>query len=249
MTTAREHYDNHLGTVYSWMLGDFDALITRNTAELQSLNLLNPSGNALAIDLGAGPGAHTVPLARAGYRVLAIDTCDALNGELASRTRSLPVQIVQDGLENFRAHTPTPAQLILCMGDTLTHLPTAESVDQLLIDVVAALAPGGSFVTTFRDYVSAELRGPRRFISVRSSADRILTCLLEYSTDHVLVHDLLHERVDGEWRMQVSAYPKLRLDPAAIAVRLAGLGTTVQSSTTASGMARIVARKRAANSE
>jgi hypothetical protein len=34
MTTARAHYDRHLGPVYAWMCGDFAALAARNAAAL-----------------------------------------------------------------------------------------------------------------------------------------------------------------------------------------------------------------------
>jgi hypothetical protein len=33
MTTALEHYENHLGPVYSWMVGDVEAALARGTRE------------------------------------------------------------------------------------------------------------------------------------------------------------------------------------------------------------------------
>ena len=135
------------------------------------------------------------------------------------------------------------AQLILCMGDTLTHLPSVESASRLLQDVSAALAPSGTFIATFRDYVSVELRGAQRFIPVRSSADRILTCFLEYSPANVLVHDILHELIEGQWKMRVSSYPKLRLDPQWVASQLEALGLEVTTGKEANGMARVVAKR------
>ena len=43
------------------------------------------------------------------------------------------------------------ADLILCMGDTLTHLDTVDAVGALSRTVANRLAPGGRFVATFRD--------------------------------------------------------------------------------------------------
>ncbi|MEU8034553.1 hypothetical protein AB0C13_39345, partial [Streptomyces sp. NPDC049099] len=74
-----------------------------------------------------------------------------------------------------------------------------------------ALAPGGHLVVTYRD-LTAELRGTDRFIPVRSSDDRLLTCFLEYrDEDTVIVHDLLHTRTNGSWQQQTGSYPKLRI--------------------------------------
>lgn len=45
----------------------------------------------LAIDLGAGFGMHAVPLARAGWRVVAVDASPILLAELAILSEGLPV--------------------------------------------------------------------------------------------------------------------------------------------------------------
>jgi len=115
--------------------------------------------------------------------------------------------------------------VVVCMGDTLPHLPAKADVAALLGEVVRALRPGGDFVVTYRD-LTGELRGTERFIPVRSTEDRLLTCFLEYrDADTVIVHDLLHTRAEGEWRMAASSYPKLRLsaDWLAEQCRSAGL--------------------------
>src|SRR5690606_8412084 len=81
----------------------------------------------LAVDLGAGFGMHTLPLAKAGHEVIAVDTSDLLLEELATRAQGLRVRAVVGDLMSFPQHLPTGrrADLILCMGDTLTHLREA----------------------------------------------------------------------------------------------------------------------------
>ncbi len=134
----------------------------------------------------------------------------------------------------------TAASLIVCLGDTLTHLESTDDVERLVRDVAASLRPGGRFVVTFRDYMHPAT-GDARFIPVRSDANRIHTCFLEEQPDHMLVHDIVHERDGAAWRMKVSSYPKLRLAPAAVAetLRYAGLEPTVAPG--ARGMVRITA--------
>jgi SAM-dependent methyltransferase len=238
MSTTTLHYQNHLGPVYTWMVGDLDAAFARSRAELDELGLRSSVGGT-AIDLGAGFGLHSLPLAERGYAVTAIDGCKPLMDELRLRSARLPIETIVGDLLAFRAHVHKPVNVILCMGDTLTHLPDFADVDGLLAGAAAALATGGVFAATFRDYASKTLQGDDRFIAVRSDEDRILTCFLEYGEDRVVVHDLLHEKEQGRWRQRVSSYVKLRLHPERIVERLTKLGFTVRVDTGMGGMIRL----------
>lgn len=239
-TSVAHHYESHLGPIYSWMIGDMNAAFARSDLELESLGL-PAAGNA--IDLGAGFGLHALPLARRGFSVIALDAYQPLLDALLSRIGSLPIRTVNANLLAFREHIDRPMDAILCMGDTLTHLPDTASVESLFTDVAASLKDGGIFAATFRDYVSAPLQGDARFILVRADEQRILTCFLEYADTAVTVHDVLHEREGGQWRLRVSSYPKLRLPPAYVADALSVRGLRVQRQTVQGGMVRIVARK------
>jgi 2-polyprenyl-3-methyl-5-hydroxy-6-metoxy-1,4-benzoquinol methylase len=237
MATTVDHYSNLLGPVYTWMVGDVDAALARGDRELEALSL--PSrGGGTAVDLGAGFGMHAIPLARRGFSVLAIDSYQPLLQELESRAGSLPIRTVNSDLLDFRLHAKT-ADLITCMGDTLTHLPSEASVATLFREVAASLRPGGVFAATFRDYATAALRGDSRFILVRGDGERVLTCFLEYADTTVTVHDLLHQRENGAWQLRVSSYPKLRLAPQWAVEQLSSLGLTVQRDATPAGMVRI----------
>jgi SAM-dependent methyltransferase len=242
MASVSEHYDRHLGPVYTWMMGDAAAAMERNRDELRQLGVA-PGVTGIALDLGAGPGLYAVPLAELGFAVIALDFCGPLVEELRRRSEALPIQAVQADLLAFRRHHSGPVDLVLCMGDTLTHLPSLSSVEALFGEVAGALAAPGVFVTTFRDYTSPAPQGSDRFILVRADEHRILTCFLEYGEETVTVSDLLHERTADGWRLSVSSYPKLRIDPAWVGERLQALGLAVQTDRTERGMVRVVARR------
>ena len=129
MTTAETHYRTHLGPVYSWMLGDLDAAFARGAAEIDDLPL--PASGGTAVDLGAGLGLHALGLAKRGFDVVAIDSCQSLLDELQSRARSLRIAVHHADLVDFRRFFPGQAQVIVCMGDTLTHLPALPAVESL----------------------------------------------------------------------------------------------------------------------
>jgi SAM-dependent methyltransferase len=236
-----DHYERHLGPIYTWMVGDVDAALSRSDAEIDALPLPSkPTGTA--VDLGAGFGLHSLPLARRGFKVVAIDSYEPLLQELVSRKGALPIRTVNADLLTFRAHVVEPVDVIVCMGDTLPHLPNHSSVESLLGDVAASLSPGGLFVATFRDYVSTPLQGDGRFIPVRSDERRILTCFLEYAETTVTVHDLLHQLEGGSWRLHVSSYAKLRLAPKWVVEQLSSRGLSVRRDVMPGGMIRIAAR-------
>ena len=236
-----DHYADHLGPIYTWMVGDIDAALSRSSKELDVLSL-SPEAGAAAVDLGAGFGLHAIPLARRGFSVLAIDSYDPLLRDLEARAGTLAIRTVHADLLDFRGHVAVPVDVIVCMGDTLTHLPDQTSVAALIAAVAMSLAPGGLFVTTFRDYASAPLQGETRFILVRSDEHRILTCFLEYGEGTVIVHDLLHEREGGAWRLRVSSYPKLRLSPQWVVDELNAQGLSAVRDTVPGGMIRVTAR-------
>jgi SAM-dependent methyltransferase len=239
MASVQEHYERLLGPIYTWTLGDIATAVKNARVELAEI-LREGGSRRIAVDLGAGSGAYAIPLAQLGFTVFAIDTNEGLLDEIKRRAGSLPIKTIHDDLSSFGAHCRKRADVILCMGDTLTHLPTHDAVDSLLSGMREALAPGGMFAATFRDYVSVPLKGASRFIPVRCDDRRILTCFLEYHDSVVMVHDLLHVRGDNGWETRVSAYPKLRLDPAWVLETAVNGGLTARLEAGPRGMVRLV---------
>jgi SAM-dependent methyltransferase len=245
MADVADHYQRLLADSYTWMFGDFDARAERERAFLEQHGLRAPEAGAMAggvaVDLGAGSGHQSVALARLGWRVRAIDTSTKLLAELRQRTAGCDVTVIEDDLTHFARHLDGPAGAIVCMGDTLTHLSSAESVRRLFADARAALAPGGALVLTFRD-LSRALEGADRFIPVRADDDRILTCFLEYLPGAVRVHDLLHHRTSDGWRLETSWYAKLRLAQTDVERWLAEAGFTLAHASNTRGVVELVAR-------
>ncbi|HTV78079.1 MAG TPA: class I SAM-dependent methyltransferase [Steroidobacteraceae bacterium] len=142
MRAVTDHYSQLLAPVYLWMAGGSQKALPQGAEDLVRLQLV-PSRNAAAIDLGAGFGMHSIPLARLGFAVTAIDTSAILLAELRRLGADLPIRAIEDDLLNFTAHMATIPGLILCMGDTITHLPTPDAVALLCGRVAHSLAPGG----------------------------------------------------------------------------------------------------------
>jgi SAM-dependent methyltransferase len=245
MIPARNEVDRHykalLAANYTWMFGKpFDALVAEQRDLLR--RLLGGDDGGPAVDLGCGPGFQTIALAELGFGpVIAIDTSETLLKELGQNKGTLPVTAVCADLCAFRQFV-SGARVIVCMGDTLPHLPDRASVKRLLTNAHDVLEPDGALVLTFRD-LSVELHGLDRFIPVRSDADRIMTCFLEYGPETVTVHDFIHVREDSGWTLHKSNYQKLRLAPGDVTAALKDAGFRIEHDEASGGMHAIVAKR------
>lgn len=225
MSDVRRHYDELLGAVYTWILGDFEPACAKSDAVFERLGL-GPGATGVAVDLGAGPGCQSVPLARRGYSVTAIDFCEPLLAELGARAGDLPVRTVAADIRSCR-DIVEEADLVVCMGDTLVHLPDRRAARTALAAMAQTVVEGGSVVVSIRDYDRPGPEGAARFVPIRSSPDRIFTCFLEYRDDTVLVSDILQRRSGDGWTLEISSYVKLRLSMDWVADVLDAEGLTV----------------------
>src|SRR5271155_5200518 len=100
MVSVADHYRSHLAPVYSWMSGGFDAAIERGKTEIGAI-VPDLSKGSCAVDLGAGFGMHSIPLARRGCSVLALDSSGYLLEQLKAHAGTLPITAVEDDLLAF----------------------------------------------------------------------------------------------------------------------------------------------------
>lgn len=252
MATVSAHYAELLAGLYSWMLGDFDARVDAQLGWLRGAVEPAPAGDDVrgsrprALDLGAGPGADAIALGRLGYAVVAVEASAKLAAEMRGRVAEASlvrdVDVVEADLVAFLERDGTPVNLAVCLGDTLTHLDSPETVRRMLRAARARIATGGRLVITYRD-LSHELRELDRFFLVRSDASRILTCFVEYLPDRAIVHDIVHVRSETGWEMRKSCYAKLRLPVDRVCEWLAEAGFgDVERVACGGGLVGLVAR-------
>lgn len=220
---AISHYDDHLGDTYVWMCGGLEAAIRAGREELAAWGIPGRRGERV-IDLGCGFGKHTIPLLEAGARVEAIDASRRMLevlranlpplGSVRTRCGDIVLQLARSLLR---------PDAIVCLGDTLTHLPGPVAVQELLQSCARRLAPGGRLALAFRDYSAWSLGETRRF-EVRADRHRRVECAVTVLQDAVEVEDSVREQVCGGWTNRAHRYRKLRLAPGTVDAHLRALG-------------------------
>jgi SAM-dependent methyltransferase len=159
--------------------------------------------------------------------VTAIDFSDQLLEELRSNAKGLGIKTINSDIRSFRHVTGDDAELIVCCGDTLSHLENGMQIDNLLADIATSLKAGGKVLLSFRNYSTA-LTGDDRFIAVKSDDTRLLTCVLDYEDERVRVTDVLHEKEGDAWKQKVSSYFKARTSAHDVAEALKRNGMEIQ---------------------
>ena len=109
--------------------------------------------------------------------------------------------------------------------------------------MASVLKTGGKTLLSFRDY-SAELKGDKRFIPVKSDDNRILTCVLDYEKETVRVTDLVNEKTDTGWKQRVSSYNKVRISAREVISFLERSGMEICFSEVDNGMTNVIGVRR-----
>ena len=242
MVSVREHYENHLARHYAWICGGAEINIEENRNFFKTHHI-QPIKNGHAFDLGAGCGFQSIPLAEIGFSVVAMDLSARLLSELKKTAPHLPIETICDDILNFSTYARGNIELVVCMGDTLTHLKALHDVEALLIQAYDALVPEGRLILSFRN-LSQALEGLDRIIPVRSNDKTIFTCFLEYEKGSVKVHDIVYEKKKDRWAMTKSVYRKLIISPEWIQNQLQQVGFKIEFYTDKEGLIFIVTRKK-----
>ncbi|WP_164228700.1 class I SAM-dependent methyltransferase [Wenzhouxiangella sp. XN201] len=109
----------------------------------QLLELLgHPTGRAL--DLGCGPGRHTLPLARAGLDVTAVDTSPSLLEQLEDARGELPIETVHADMREYVREADF--DLVIVMWTSFGYFTDEADHRRVLENIRTSLAPGGRLV-------------------------------------------------------------------------------------------------------
>lgn len=239
--SIQSHYDALLARNYVWMAGGWESNSKRNH-RFFSEGKITPAGNGVAIDLGAGCGFQAVPLAEAGFCVIAVDFSRQMLDILREHAKTLPIRTVHADISSFESWAGQKPELISCMGDTLTHLPDLVTVRGLFRQCGSELSSGGKLIISCRDY-SREPAGSTFIIPVQRDADRIFLCRLDFDDGQVRVTDILYTRESKTWERVSGTYTKIRIGPDLLEEMMTDAGFTIAVRENVNGIITIIGQK------
>jgi SAM-dependent methyltransferase len=188
------------------------------------------------LELGAGSGRVTIPLARDGHEVVAVDRSAAMLDRLRARVAALPdvvarrITIVQGDLRDFDVAGRFP--LVIAAFNVLEHLYTRGEVAACLGRVAAHLEDGGAFAFDVQmPDLAWLLRDPQKRWARTRFTDPTTGRVMFYSTNHdydpvsqIALIRLYYEPADGKGAARVVKLSQRKFFPAELEALLAHAG-------------------------
>lgn len=141
---------------YDKIVVAYDELFPPNAQQLNFvLKLRNESiSHSKILDVGCGTGSLAIALARTGALVRAFDYDAQMVAKAEEkRPQALNLAFSQgDMLEVAHTYEDVNFDMVVCLGNTLVHMPDLMSVTKVVADVAQRLATGGHFVFQIINY-------------------------------------------------------------------------------------------------
>lgn len=230
---SREHYADAALYDYEYRRRRADVTFYRALAKRRL------HGGGRILELGAGSGRVTVPLARDGHEVVAIDQSVAMLDGLRARVAKLPApaaaRITPRAGELCTFSVPGKFALAIAAFNVLEHLYTRGELDACLRRVAAHLAPGGAFAFDVQlPDLAWLLRDPsKRWAKTRFTDPRTKRAMF-YSTNHdydpisqIASIRLYYEPADGRGPTKIVKLTQRKYFPAELEALLAHAGFRV----------------------
>lgn len=140
-------------TFYERLSKYYDIIFKTGEAQLDLIKSLVKPGRKI-LDIGSGTGTYTIPLAKLGYNVVALDYDQGMIDKLRGKAEALDLQIdsfARDmmGLDDL---IEDEYDGILCIGNTLPHLKDMDEVEAFLRIASKKMAEGGVFIIQTVNY-------------------------------------------------------------------------------------------------
>ena len=131
----------------------YDALFPVSDAQRALFDRLLASGRVRRVaDAGCGSGAQLLPFAAAGAECLGFDPDPALVARAGAKLAPFPgARVETGGFADVARIVSPPADLILCLGNSLVHVPQEEAA-RFLRDAAGAITGGGEILLQILNY-------------------------------------------------------------------------------------------------
>ncbi|MBI5906209.1 MAG: class I SAM-dependent methyltransferase [Deltaproteobacteria bacterium] len=131
----------------------YDDLFPVSPEQRAMLESLREAGGVRSVvDCGCGTGAQLMSFATAGLSCLGFDPDPSLVAIARRKLATYPkTRIEQGAFADLRRITSFPSDLLLCLGNSLVHVP-GEEAGRFLSAASAVLSPGGTLLLQTLNY-------------------------------------------------------------------------------------------------
>lgn len=158
--------------------------------EADLLNRVLSSGPSnRVLDLGCGTGEHARFLVEQGYRVVGVDASESQIATALESPVTAGVEFVHGDLRELETLLEGLFGAAICLGNTLPHLTTSESLGRFLSGLRTHLAEGAPLLVQLLNYERIFQRGERALpVSVRPDAggDIVFLRLMDLHPDGMI---------------------------------------------------------------
>ena len=138
--------------MYSAMAPWYDQLFPLSSQQLHFVSeTVDPKAGPAILDIGCGTGVLAEALAQKGARVTGIDLDEGMIKE-AKRSRNGPKFQVLDMMQIAETFAHREFDAILCMGNTLVHLPGIEEMELFIRAAASLLKTEGVLILQLLNY-------------------------------------------------------------------------------------------------
>ncbi len=131
----------------------YDDLFPVSSAQRALLESLRETGGVRSVvDCGCGTGAQLLPFAGNGLACLGFDPDPSLVAIARRKLAPFPKTRIEEGaFADLPRLAETRSDLLLCLGNSIVHVPQAEA-GEFLSAAAAALSPGGVLLLQLLNY-------------------------------------------------------------------------------------------------
>lgn len=154
MSITQTFYDN-LASEYDKLFLDWDATTQEQAVILDKLFAGNGyDKSARILDCACGIGTQAIGLAALGYGITASDISEGALAQARERAAKKQVQVSFERADFCALQEVFPEQfdIVIAMDNALPHMLTADALAAAIRSIAGAVAKGGMFVASIRDY-------------------------------------------------------------------------------------------------
>jgi glycine/sarcosine N-methyltransferase len=157
-------------TFYTDISDVYDDLFPVSPEQRALLDSLAGSGTVRSVtDCGCGTGAQLLPFAAAGMACLGFDPDPSLIAIARRKLAAYPRTRAEIGVfADLLSLATSPSDLLMCLGNSLVHVPQVEAA-RFLSDAAKALNPAGTVLLQILNYEALRKAGVTDLPLIRAS--------------------------------------------------------------------------------